>query len=77
MFNFGRRIIRVTFVDDASGAIISSSRMPLERLPEQFGVHTELKMAGEAYIVLKAEPPTKSDFARTNQLKVLLRKRVL
>lgn len=76
MFNFGRRIVRVTFFEQASGAIISSSRMPLERLPETFGVDTELKMAGASYVVVRAEPPTKAEFSASNELKVIVKKRL-
>jgi hypothetical protein len=76
MFNFGRRIISVTFYDQATGTIVSSSRMPLERLPETFAVDTELKMAGASYVVVSAVPPTKAEFSAGKQLKVVLRKRV-
>ena len=75
MFNFGRRIVKVTFFDQASGTIISSSRMPLERLPETFEVDTQLEMAGDSYIVVRAEPPTKAEFSSTNELKVIVRRR--
>jgi hypothetical protein len=74
MFNFGRRIITVTFFDQSSGRIISSSRMPLERLPETFAVDTELKMAGATFMVVRAEPATKPEFAATKQLKVVVRR---
>ena len=75
MFNFGRRIVTVTFVDQASGQTISSSRMPVDRLPDTFAGETELKMAGANYFVVSAEPSTKAEFSATNRLKVLLRKR--
>lgn len=76
MFNFGRRIVQVTFFDQASGGIISSARMPVERLPESFAIDTELKMDGASYSVVRAEPPTKPEFSATKQLKVVLRKRI-
>jgi hypothetical protein len=75
MFNFGRRVISVTFFDQASGAIISSARMPIERLPATFAVNLELKMAGATYVVVSAEPSTKAEFYASKQLKVVLRKR--
>ncbi len=75
MFNFTNRIVSVTFVDEATSTTISSVRMPLERLPETFAVNTDLKMNGAVYLVVSATPPTKEDFARTRQLKVVLRKR--
>ena len=75
MFNFGRRIVRVTFVDRTSGAVISQVRMPVGRLPETFTKDTVLKMAGDTYVVSRAEPPTKVEFSASNQLKVFVLKR--
>lgn len=65
----------VTFFDQGTGAIISSVRMPIERLPDTFATDFELKMAGADYLVMKADPPTKREFAATRQLKVVLRRR--
>jgi len=65
----------VTFFEQTSGTIISSHRMPLERLPETFAVDTELKMGDIGYVVVRAQPPTKAEFSATRQLKVVLRKR--
>lgn len=76
MFNFGRRIVKVTFFEHPSGRLISSARMPVDRLPETFEVDTELKMAGATFVVVRAEPPTKAEFSATNQLKVVVRKSV-
>jgi hypothetical protein len=75
MLNIGRRIISVTFVEQASGTIISPVRQPLERLPATFAPDQELKMAGKTYIALTVRPPTKAEFADTKALKVLLRER--
>jgi hypothetical protein len=75
MFGFTRRIIMVAFVDGATGRIISSSKMPLERLPDTFAIDTELNMDGARYVVVRAEPPTKDEFRRNRYLKVTLRKR--
>jgi hypothetical protein len=74
MFGFTRRIIMVTFVDDETRAIISSSKMPLERLPETFGIDTELNMDGARYLVVRAEPRTKDEFRKNRHLKVILKK---
>jgi hypothetical protein len=76
MFGYTRKIVTVTFMDHATGQIISSARMPLERLPEAFAADAELHMAGAHYVVMRAEPQTKAEFARTKQLKVAVRKRV-
>jgi hypothetical protein len=74
MFGFARRYIAVTFVDDASGALVSSMKMPFDRLPDAFVADTEMNMAGVRYVVVRAEPSTKEEFKRTRQLKVSLRK---
>jgi hypothetical protein len=76
MFNFGRRIIRVTFIEEDSKRIISTVRMPLERLPATFAPEQQLKMAGKTYVVLRADPPNKPAFAGTKDLKVFVRQTV-
>ena len=73
MLNFGLRIVTVTFLDEATGAVISSSRMPLDRLPERFGNDLELKMNGALYKVVRADPPTWERTSGIKQLKVVLR----
>lgn len=77
MFGFARRYIAVTFVDDASGRLVSSVKMPFERLPEAFVADTEMSMAGVRYVVVRADPSTKEEFRRTRQLKVSLRRLAL
>jgi hypothetical protein len=74
MLFFGRRLIKVTFRDQASRAIISAVRMPLERIPETFGAGSELKMAGSDYIVVSAQPATKEKATDTGQLDFIVRK---
>lgn len=77
MFGFARRYIAVTFVDDASGRLVSSAKMPFERLPDTFVADTEMSMAGVRYVVVRADPSTKEEFKRTRQLKVSLRRLAL
>jgi hypothetical protein len=74
MFGFARRYITVTFVDDANGRLVSSVKMPFDRLPDIFVADTEMNMAGVRYAVVRAEPNTKEEFKRTRQLKVSLRR---
>jgi hypothetical protein len=76
MFGFTRNIITVAFIDDATGRVVSSSKMRLEHLPETFAVDTELNMGGSRYFVVRAEPNTKAEFARTKLLKVAVRKQM-
>ena len=75
MFNFTLRRIAVTFLDEATGAIVASFRMPLDRLPDAFVVDTGLKMNGAEYVVVSASPATKGEFANSRELKVVLRRR--
>lgn len=76
MFSIGRRIIRVTFRDQASQAVVSAVRMPLQHLPDTFGAGTELKMAGGHYVVVSAQPPTKDKAADLGRLEILVRRQV-
>jgi len=74
MFRLFSKTISVTFVDQASGAPIARSDVPVEQLPDTFALHTTLELAGANYEVVKAEPETKAEFARTKQLVVSLRR---
>jgi len=64
MFGFSRRIVLVTFVEHATSKVISSVRMPLERLPEAFTDGTELKMEGAEYVVARATPQRRAEALR-------------
>jgi hypothetical protein len=75
MFSFGRQLIKVTFRDVASRAVISAVRMPVERLPEGFGPGSELKMAGAVYVVVSAQPDTRVKAVDIGTLEIIVRKR--
>jgi hypothetical protein len=75
MFSFGRKLVKVTFRDEASRAIVSAVRMPIERLPDTFGAGTELKMAGGHYVVVRAQPDTKAGALDAGQVEVIVRQR--
>jgi hypothetical protein len=74
MFGFARRYITVTFFDETSGALVSSVKMPFDRLPDTFVANTELNMDGARYVVVRAVPSTKEEFKKTRLLKVSLRR---
>jgi hypothetical protein len=76
MFSFGRNRIKVTFRDQASQTVVSSVRMPAERIPETFGAGSELKMAGGHYIVVSSKPATKGEAVDSGHLEVIVRKHV-
>lgn len=71
---FTKKKISVTFVDHASGEPFVRSEMPIEQLPDTFALHTDLDIAGQKYVVVGAEPPTKEAFAKTRRLRVTLQK---
>lgn len=48
--------------------------MPLDPLPDTFALDTELDLAGSHYVVVRAEPQTKLEFAKTKRLTVGLRR---
>jgi hypothetical protein len=75
MLNIGRRTVSVIVVEQASGTIISTVRMPLERLPATFAPDQELKVASKTCVAMTVRPPAKAEFADTNALKVCLRER--
>lgn len=74
MFSFLKKTVSVTFVDHASGRTLASSEMPIERLPDTFAINTDLDIAGQPYVVVRAEPQTKEVFAKTKRLAVTLRR---
>ena len=73
MFLF-TKIVAVVFIDEATGRPISTSRMPLDRLPDTFARDTELNLGGSHYVVVRANPQTKAEFAQTRKLAVRLRR---
>jgi hypothetical protein len=74
MFGPFKKTVSVNFVDDSTGQTIARSEMPLEQLPDTFALQTDLDIAGQSYIVMRAEPQTKDRFAKTKCLTVTLRK---
>ncbi len=66
--------VAVSFIDEASGERIASSNLPLDQLPDTFALETKLDLAGTSYVVVRAEPRTKAEFATTKQLSIGLRR---
>lgn len=61
-----RRLIRVSFVDAATGRCFSWTEMPAEQLPTSFEARTILNMEGQDWEVVAAEPMTR---AQGNRIK--------
>lgn len=74
MFGFTKPTISVVFLDAASGEQFAAAELPLAQLPDTFAVDTDLEIAGQHYVVVRAEPQTKAAFAKTKRLAVTLRK---
>jgi len=74
LFQLFSKTIAVAFIDDATGKQVASSNMPLDKLPDTFALDTQLDLAGSPYVVIRAEPLTKVEFAKTKRLTVGLRR---
>lgn len=74
MFGLCSKTVAVAFIDDATGQRVASSNVPLDQLPDTFALETELDLAGSHYVVVRAEPQTKVEFAKTKRLTVGLRR---
>ena len=74
MFRPFSRTVSVAFVDDATGRQVAASDVPLDQLPDTFALDTELDIGGSRYFVVRAEPQTKAEFAKTRRLMVALRR---
>lgn len=74
LFRLFSKTVAVAFVDEVTGKQVAASDMPLDQLPDTFALDTELDLAGSHYVVVRAEPQTKAEFAKTKQLTVGLRR---
>jgi hypothetical protein len=74
VFRLFSRKIAVTFIDAITRQPIASSDMLPEQLPETFALDTTLDLAGTSYVVVRADPTTKVEFALTKRLTVALRR---
>ncbi|MFC6021919.1 hypothetical protein ACFP2T_37880 [Plantactinospora solaniradicis] len=67
-------LVRVVFFDADTGAQIGRSELPVAQLPESFQTQTTLELAGAAWSVERAEPPTAAEFGATGALALTLRR---
>lgn len=66
------RKVKVTFIDEASGAVIGETSMDPAQLPESFLHDTTLHLGDQPWSVRKAEPPTREQYARSRRLVLTL-----
>lgn len=68
MFNFFKKTIKVTFINDATGDTIGISEMKQEQLPEAFEKPTTMQIANKEWQVIKANPIYARDFSTSKKL---------
>lgn len=68
------RKVTMTLIDDATGTVFASSKMPPDDLPESFEIDTTLHLGSENWSVIYAEPQTKAEFTKSGNLTLRLRK---
>ena len=69
------RVIHVLYLDAATGAAISQSMVPIEKLPDSFEADTTVHMDGRGdFNVVSADPITAAQFRRTGKLRLTLRR---
>jgi hypothetical protein len=66
--------VTVTLTDEATGETLAVSSVPVAQLPDTFALDTSLQIGGSRYAVVRAEPPTKAQFASEKRLTLFLRK---
>lgn len=66
--------VAVSLVDEATGDTLATSHIPIAQLPDTFALDTTLDVAGQKYVVVRADPLSKADFARDRKLTLHLRK---
>jgi hypothetical protein len=70
---FGRKV-RVRFVTADGGQPIGEGDFAPEQLPESFEARTTLELGGHSWEVVKAEPMTRAEYAKTRRLTIAMRK---
>lgn len=69
-----KQTIATTFVEEKSGRVIGKVDLPIGQLPDTFAIETQLEIGNQKYMVVKSEPPTKAEFAKSGKLVNTLRK---
>jgi hypothetical protein len=71
---FFSRKVDVTFVDAATGQVFARTEMAPGQLPKTFLLETTMHLGNEPWAVVRAEPATRAEFARTRRLVLTLRR---
>lgn len=67
--------IEITFVDDASGAVVAQTAAQPDQLPETFAITTTVQLDDEDWSVVAAEPVTRGEIERAGCLRLTVRKK--
>jgi|GEM_PF-5203337 len=67
---FKKKVIRVEFVDQASGAVIGYDEVAAKKLPEDFQHTVAVKIGGEEFQVLKATPAKRKKYKKAGTVVV-------
>jgi hypothetical protein len=70
-------MVHVVLVDAATGKTIGESDLPEDQLPETFELATTLGVGGAQWTVERAEPMTRAAYAKSQHLRLELRKIVM
>jgi hypothetical protein len=73
MFNFFKKAISVTFIDDSTGYVIDESDIKQEYLPESFDKPTTFELSGKQWVVVKADPVHAMEYSLSKKLTIHLR----
>lgn len=68
--------VEVTLVDHATGETVGTTEMFATALPESFGMNSvvALRIGGENWSVVDAEPRTRVEYAKSGKLLLRLRR---
>jgi hypothetical protein len=69
--------IHVTFIDATTQTSLGTTSLPLEDLPDTFETSTTLGLHDKEFEVLRADPMTKPEFAKTGHLVLVLQEKVI
>lgn len=69
-----KQTIATTFLEEGSGRVIGKVDLPIGQMPDTFAIETQLEIGNQKYMVVKSEPPTKAEFAKSGKLVNTLRK---
>ncbi len=73
MIRLFEKRIKVTLVDEATGAVRGTRRIALSELPDSFLEATTLELGRETWSVVEADPPFKRLYAAAGKLSLRLR----